>query len=417
MEVTRLTERRGSLPTSTAYALAAYIVGLGLFASVAPSPLYATYMNLWDFSPLTLTLIYATHSFGVLATLLLAGRVSDEVERRPVLLASLGLLMATTLLFIFAASPVWLFVARGLQGLATGAAIGAASAAMLDFAGERDPGIVGLTNAVTTTVGTGLGILTVSVLVQVGPEPLALPYLVLIGLLAIAFAGSYMMCEPIKTRRRPRLTAERPYIPAVVKGPFLLASLAVVSSWSVGGLFFSLGPELGGLFFNTTNTIVTTIGIVALLATAALSQLVLGRSAPWKGAAVGSFALAVGVIVIILAIEMSSSAFYLLGSAIAGFGFGISFLGGLRGLVAAIPPEHRASVMSAFYVVAYASLSIPAVVAGLVVTDVGLEETFELFGTLVALVAATAAVVAWRARQTRPTIGEATPPAIARSRP
>ena len=60
-----------------AYALAAGVIGLGLFASLTPSPLYRTYSVLWHFSPLTLTLIYATYAFGVLATLLLAGGVSD----------------------------------------------------------------------------------------------------------------------------------------------------------------------------------------------------------------------------------------------------------------------------------------------------------------------------------------------------
>src|SRR5690242_18821536 len=98
-----------------AYRLSAAIIGLGLFASGTPSPLYHAYSTLWHFSPVTLTLIYATYAFGVLATLLLAGRASDDAARRPVLLAALGLLMASTVLFMFARSVAWLFVARGLQ--------------------------------------------------------------------------------------------------------------------------------------------------------------------------------------------------------------------------------------------------------------------------------------------------------------
>ena len=47
---------------------------LALFASGTPSPLYGTYRELWGFSPVVLTLIYATYAFGVLATLILAGR-------------------------------------------------------------------------------------------------------------------------------------------------------------------------------------------------------------------------------------------------------------------------------------------------------------------------------------------------------
>ena len=75
---------RRTLSNRVAYALAAAVVGLGLLASVTPSPLYHIYSALWHFSPLTLTLIFATYAFGVLATLLLAGRASDEVGRRPV---------------------------------------------------------------------------------------------------------------------------------------------------------------------------------------------------------------------------------------------------------------------------------------------------------------------------------------------
>ena len=59
---------RRTLSPRIGYAVAALVVGLGLFASVTPSPLYRTYSVLWHFSPLTLTLIYATYAFGVLAS-------------------------------------------------------------------------------------------------------------------------------------------------------------------------------------------------------------------------------------------------------------------------------------------------------------------------------------------------------------
>src|SRR5207253_6525982 len=118
--------------------------------------------------------------------------------------------------------------------------------------------------------------------------------------------------------------------------PFFLATLAVLSSWSIGGLFFSLGPQL---------------------------------------------------VLIVFAAARDSSAAYLAGSILAGAGFGAAFLGGLRALAAAIPYEQRAAVMSAFYVAAYTSLSLPAVLAGIVVTHVALPTTFEIFGSVVAAIA------------------------------
>jgi predicted MFS family arabinose efflux permease len=66
-----------------------------------------------------------------------------------------------------------------------------------------------------------------------------------------------------------------------------------------------------------------------------------------------------------------------------------------------IPPEQRAAVMSAFYVAAYASLSVPAVIAGIVVTHLGLDTTFEVFDAVVAGIALIAAGEAWRTRATR----------------
>src|SRR6266571_4931470 len=360
---------RRALSPRSGYAVAALVVGLGLFASVTPSPLYRSYSVLWHFSPLTLTLIYATYAFGVLASLLLAGGVSDDVGRRPVLLAALG-------------------------------ALSAASAALLDLHPKRDPAGVGLTTATAAAGGIGLGVLVSSVLVQLGTLPRVLPYVLLFVLFAVAFAGAYWMPEPVEKRGRFRLTAERPRVPAVVRRPFFLAALAVISSWSIGGLFFSLGPQLAAHLFNSTNVIVSGSGIVALAGAAVVAQLLTARTAPWIGAGVGSIALAAGMVLIVFAAARDSSAAYLAGSILAGAGFGAAFLGGLRALAAAIPHEQRAAVMSAFYVAAYTSLSLPAVLAGIVVAHVALPTTFELFGGVVAAIALIVAFEAWRTRPT-----------------
>jgi MFS family permease len=386
------------LSPTTAYGLAAAVIGLALFASVTPSPLYGIYSELWGFSPLVLTLVYATYAFGVLTTLILAGRTSDEVGRRPVLLVALGALLVTTLLYMLAQSVVWLFAARALQGLATGLALAAASAALLDLHPRRDVAGVGLANGVASAGGIGLGMLVSATCVELLPAPRVLPYVVLFALFAIAFAGALMMPEPVAARGRLRLTPQRPGVPPGVRRPFVLAGLGVLSSWSIGGLFFALGPQLSAVVFATGNHLVTGLSVVVLAATAAVAQLVLGRSAPWLGAAAGSVALAAGLIAIVIASGTRSSALLLAGSVVAGAGFGVAFLGSLRALSAAIPTEHRAQVMSAFYVVAYASLSLPAVLAGIVVTPLGLQSTFELFGSVVAALALVVAFEAWRTR-------------------
>jgi MFS family permease len=381
-----------------AYALAGAVIGLALFASGTPSPLYGTYRELWGFSPLVLTLVYATYAFGVLASLLLAGRISDDVGRRPVLLTALGTLMASTAIFMLADSVIWLFVARAVQGLATGLALGAASAALLDLHPRRDAAGVGLTNGVVSTGGMGLGVLVSAIFIELLPAPRVLPYVALLVLFSIAFLGALRMPEPVADRKRLRLTPQRPSVPREVRPAFLLAALGVMSSWSIGGLFLSLGPQLTATLFHTQDHLVAGIPVFALAGTGAVAQLAFGRVAPWAGAAAGSIALAAGLATIVAATSSGSGALYLVGAIVGGGGFGVAFLGALRSLSAAIPAEHRGAVMSAFYVVAYASLSLPAILAGVLVTPLGLQPTFEIFGSAITGLALVVALMAWRTR-------------------
>ena len=308
------------------------------------------------------------------------------------------MLLVTTILFMLADSTAWLFVARGLQGLATGLALAAASAALLDLHPRKDPAGVGLTNGVVSAGGLGIGMLVSAAAVQLLPEPRVIPYVVLFSLFAIAFTGALLMPEPVQTRSRLRLTPQRPSVPPVVRRPFLLAALGVLSSWSIGGLFFSLGPQLTAVVFDTQNHLVTGLSVVVLAGSGAIAQVVFGRSAPWLGTAAGSVALATGLLIIVASAAEESAALLMLGAVIGGAGFGVAFLGSLRSLSVAIPHEHRAQVMSAFYIVAYASLSLPAVLAGIVVTPLGLESTFEIFGSVVAAIALILAVEATRTR-------------------
>jgi drug/metabolite transporter (DMT)-like permease/MFS family permease len=391
--------RRPTLSPRTSYLLAAAIVGLALFASGAPSPLYGIYRELWGFSPLVLTLVYATYAFGVLTTLILAGRLSDQVGRRPVLLVALGVLIVATVLFILATSVVWLFAARALQGLATGVALSAASAALLELHPRRDPIAVSLANGVASAAGTGLGVLVSALLVELLPAPRVLPFVALLALFAITMAGVWLMPEPVAGRSRLRLTPGRPSVPAAIRGPFLLAALGAVSSWSIAGLFLSLGPQLSADLFQTTNHLIAGVGVFALAGSAAAAQIAFRHAQPWAAAAGGSLALFAGMVLLVIATAADSSIAYLAGAVIGGAGFGVAFLGALRALTAVIPNEHRASVMSAFYIVAYAALSLPAIAGGTIVGALGILPTFEIFGSVAAAVAL---LVAFQAYRTRP---------------
>ncbi len=394
----------GSPTQQWGYPMAAAIVGLALLASGLPSPLYGLYAQLWHFSTVTLTLVYATYAIGVLAALLLAGRMSDEIGRRPVLLGGLGGIAVASVLYMLARSVLWLFFARCLQGLATGLVLSSASAALLDLHPRRDPVAVSLANGVASAGGMTLGIFAASVIVATLPAPRVLPYVLLAILLVAAILAVLRLQDPLSPRahERPRMTPQRPSVPAPTRRAFLLASLAVTSSWTINGLFLSLGPALVSRMLRTDSVLLTGLVVAALPAAASLSMVLFGKRAPWAGASGGSLALAAGMGLMVLAVASGSVPEFLVATLLSGCGFGVAFLGGLRSLSAAIPAEHRGAVMSAFYLVAYSALSLPAIGAGLLVSPLGLNATFEIFGAVIAVLAFVVAAEALRSRPAAP---------------
>ncbi|WP_198682165.1 MFS transporter [Kribbella rubisoli] len=97
---------------------------------------------------------------------------------------------------------------------------------------------------------------------------------------------------------------------------------------------------------------------------------------------------------LVTAAAIGSPVLYLTGAVIGGGGFGVAFLGGLRALTAVIPAEHRAAVMSAFYVVACAAISLPAIAGGIVAGFAGVRMAFVIFGGAAAGVALLVALLA-----------------------
>jgi len=116
---------------------------------------------------------------------------------------------------------------------------------------------------------------------------------------------------------------------------------------------------------------------------------------------IGSAALAAGMALTGASLSTGSALFFLGATVIAGGGFGLAFLGALRSLNEVVPQHQRAEVMSAFYVVAYLSISLPAVAAGLATPGLGIEPTFRIFSAAVVLLALGLSVAAARGAPAR----------------
>ena len=98
---------------------AATLVSLYL-TSGAPTPFLVLWQSEWGFPDSVLTVAFAAYAFTFLAALLVGGSLSDYLGRRPVILVSLAVALASVAMFALAPSIEWVVAARAVGGFAQG---------------------------------------------------------------------------------------------------------------------------------------------------------------------------------------------------------------------------------------------------------------------------------------------------------
>jgi hypothetical protein len=332
-----------------------------LAGSSAPTPLYPVYQALWGFSSSTLTLVFASYVIVLLAALLVFGRLSDHVGRKRVIVASTLVQVGAMGLFATAPGVAALFAGRIVQGLATGAALGAVGAAMLDI--DRDRGTVA--NAVAPALGTAFGSFGSGLLVHYLPAPTELVYAVLTAVYLLQALGMALMPEPGQRRAgawaslRPQLAA-----PPSSRASLRIAIPVMVAGWAMAGFYASLGPSVVHRVFGFDASLAGGIVLFLLAGSAGLAVFLLRAIDAQRLMQLGAGALAIGSAGISWALVVHSPLGFGLAALVAGAGFGMGFQGGMRTVLATASAAQRAGLLSLLLVVAYVALGLPAVVAG-----------------------------------------------------
>jgi MFS family permease len=367
--------------------LAATLAAL-LFASSAPSPLYVVYQRQWDFSAITLTSVFAVYALALLGALLVAGSLSDHVGRRPVVLIALAIEIVAMVAFAEAREVGWLYAARVLQGIATGMAMGAISAALLDLQPARKPWLGALIGVVAPLTGIALGALATGLLVDHGPDPTRLVFWLLVGAFALAWVVALALPETVRPdgawrkSLRPRIG-----VPGHIRSAFGRALPCMSATWALGGLILSLGPSLTASVLEERSHLAGGLPIFVLAGVSAIACSSVRRLSTRTTARGGLAALIVGLAVALAAVALGSNTVFLAGAATCGLGFGPAFAGIFRALTDLAPPERRAELVSSVLTVSYVAFSLPAVAAGVAVTQVGLRETAEIYGAVLIVLA------------------------------
>jgi MFS family permease len=370
-----------------AFWVVAAISFLYLFAASAPSPLYGVYAAKWHFSPITLTVVFGVYAITLLATMLLAGSLSDAVGRRPVIMTALVVQSATMLLFLVADNVDWLYAARLAQGCATGLVTAAVSAALVDLQPSRRPGLAAVVNATIPPAGLAVGALVSGALVQYAPNPTRFVYwLLLASFLAMILVLLTLVPETVSQRHGPKFGLEVGVERALLRA-FLAAVPVLVACWALSGLYLSLGPSLVLTMQHSTNKLLGGSIVFILCGCGALAGVLAHAWPPRRAMFLGCTTLGTGVVLTVLSVSQDVKALLYIGTVVAGCGFGLGFLGAFRTLAGLAMSERRSQLIATIYVVAYLSFSIPSVVAGVLATHIGLHDTAIGFGIAVAALA------------------------------
>ncbi|GAA5055971.1 MFS transporter [Nocardia callitridis] len=378
-----------------AYPLVLVAGGVALGVSGVPAPLYGVYEAEWHLSPLTTTIVFAVYAVAALAAVLVSGKISDVVGRKPVLLGAFVIMVLGLVVFLLADNVAMLLIARALHGLAVGSTVVAGAAALLDLKpnhGARSGQLTG----VMFNVGMAIAILGSALLAQYAPYPLRTPYVVITVVCLIVAVGVLALREPHSGRVAGRIRISKPSVPHEIRDDFWFAAIGVMAAWSVLGVLLSLYPSLASQQTGIHNLIFGGAVVASTATAGALAQLfATGIPARWA-AIVGDTGMAIALVLTVPALTTHNWVVVLASGVLLGGTFGLGFGGSLRHLSNVVPQHKRGETMSAFYLLAYTAMALPTIIAGWAATQWGLSAVFPWFVGVVAVACLIAAALGLR---------------------
>jgi MFS family permease len=375
--------------------------------SAAPAPLYVLYERRDHFSTFMVTVVFAVYGLGVIASLLLAGHVSDWVGRKRVLIPAIGLEALAALLFLASPDLPVLIAARLLNGVGVGMITATATAQLHELHARHRPAASPARFEVVSTAanigGLGVGPLVSGFLAQYVTQPLRVPYLVFAALLLLSVVAVGLTPETVEERlERPAWRPQR----ISVNGDtarYLVAAGGAFGAFAVLGLFTSLAPGFVGGTLHHPSRLLAGFTVFLVFGAAAVSQTATGRMRPGPRTALGLAATAAGLVMVAAGMATAGLVLFLAGGVIAGAGAGILFKAGIGAVAAMAAPETRSETLAGLFLIAYLGMTVPVVGMGILAQYVPQTTAMEWFaGLLLTLLAAISALALSRQRTVRP---------------
>ncbi|MCG5461893.1 MFS transporter [Micromonospora sp. NPDC053740] len=366
------TRRRRTLPAGLALTGAALAFTSLYLAAGVLTPLLVLYRQQWNFAPSLLTLAFAVYAIGFLAAVLTLGSLSDHVGRRPVLIGALVIQLASNALFLVAPDVSWVIAGRIVQGVASGAATAAFTAALVELAPPNRKRLGTVLGSVGLTGGLSAGSLLAGLAIQLTPRANSIVFAVLIVLTILGAVVIALSPETMpRTAGALRSMVPRVAIPPAARAEFAAAAPVVAAVWMLAGLSGGLAPSMVRSVFHLDSGLLNGVAGFIAPAVSAIVGLAFARIDPRRAMIIGIYASLAGAIGIIGGVFAGSLAVMIIGQAVAGVGFGASFTAALRLIFPLAAAHQRAGVVGGIYVVSYLAFGLPIVIEGQLVGPLG----------------------------------------------
>ncbi|MDA3147607.1 MFS transporter [Leucobacter sp. UCMA 4100] len=381
---------------ATAFAFLITMMGTTL-----PTPLYALYAEQLDFTPLTVTALFAVYAIGVVVTLLLFGRLSDELGRRPVLAAAVTFALISALLFLLPTRLETLIIARVVSGLGAGLMSGAGTAALMDLFAPEKRGTAGALAITVNTGGLAIGTLFAGVLADTIAMPLVAPFIAHLALSAVALVGLFVFTPAPERIGRFTVRPQRLRVPAHIKGAFTRGVLAAGAGFAVCGVLTAVSA-----LFLTRELMLDSralAGGVVFLAFASMAagQLIAKRVTPQRALPIASAGLTVASAFLAWALAGVALTPLLISAVVLGVSAGVCLNAGLATTVEQVEAHQRGEVSSSFFAGLYTMLAVPAIGVGFLTNAIGLRPAGLIFAGAIAVLATIIAIATFAARDRR----------------
>jgi MFS family permease len=410
---TRATDRDGSGETSAGvpvprppsygrgFWLAAGAFLTAMAFSTLPTPLYGLYQVRDHFSSFVVTVVFAVYALGVIASLVLAGHVSDWVGRRRVLVPALAVEVLAAVVFVAWPALPGLILARFVSGVGIGAITATATAYLRDLNARSRPddgtGRFEVVSSAANLGGLGVGTLLSGALAGLVGSALVVPYGVFAGLLVVAIVGLRFVPETVVAPAvRPRYRPQRVSLSHGDRSTTVMAGAGAFVGFAVFGLFTSLAPAFVGATLGHPGLLLAGVVPFVAFGAAALFQMASGGLDPRTRVLGGVVAMAVGLVAVAVAMEDPDLALFLVGGGLAGGGAGVLFKAALAAFVGSAEPSQRGEAASSLFFVAYLGLIVPVVGVGVATLVVSAQTAMLLLAAALLVILAVVAGLAVR---------------------